>query len=186
MEDVTIIKNFLSKEESDIAFNYLLDNINWHDRLNIMYSEETVKINRKMAYVSDNIIDYSYANFYFKGELWNDTLKDIKLKIEARISAKFNSVLLNLYSNGKDEIKWHSDKEYTLGENPIIACVNLGVTRKFWFLKKDTGNKHFIEVENGDLLVMGENCQKNYLHAILKEKGVTEPRISLTYRRNFM
>ena len=64
--------------------------------------------------------------------------------------------------------------------------MNLGATRKFWFRKKESGSeKFFYEVENGDLLIMGENCQKNYLHAILKEPEVKEPRISLTYRFNF-
>ncbi len=111
------------------------------------------------------------------------TFKD---KLEKEISAKFNSVLLNLYANGKDEIKWHSDKEESLGENPVIACLNIGAKRKFWFRKKETGSdKFFYEVENGDLLIMGENCQKNYLHAILKEPDVKESRISLTYRYNF-
>lgn len=92
-------------------------------------------------------------------------------------------MLLNLYENGKDEIRWHSDKEDQLGDEPVIACVNLGATRKFHFLEKETGNKKFYNVANGDLLIMGDQCQKKFLHAILKEKDVTEPRISLTYRK---
>ena len=85
--------------------------------------------------------------------------------------------------DGKDEIKWHSDSEPQLGENPIIATVNLGATRTFRFVNKETGEKIAIPLDHGDLLMMHENCQKNYKHAILPEKSVKEPRISLTFRK---
>ena len=62
--------------------------------------------------------------------------------------------------------------------------MNFGATRKFWFLNKATNEKFYHELNNGDLLVMGENCQQNYLHAILKDSTVKEPRISLTFRFN--
>ncbi len=39
-----------------------------------------------------------------------------------------------------------------------------------------------ILMENGDLLIMLDNCQENWLHAILKEKEIKDPRISLTFR----
>jgi len=59
----------------------------------------------------------------------------------------------------------------------------LGATRKFWLQeKKENGQRWNIPLANGDLLFMEKNCQKNLLHAILKEKDVKDPRISLTFR----
>lgn len=107
----------------------------------------------------------------------------------------FNSVLLNLYADGKEEIRWHSDKEDQLGERPVIACINLGAGRKFSFLRKGLAGESDLEdegqkgeridffVEHGDLLLMTEECQERWLHAILKDKSVKEPRISLTFRK---
>jgi len=182
-EDVYLIKSFLV--ETGDHFDYLLNNMKWIDELNILDSDDKVKIKRKMAYVFEKPVIYNYAKFWFQGEVWNPCLTYIKERVEEHTGKEFNSVLLNLYEDGRDEIKWHSDKEDTLGDNPVIACVNLGATRKFWFLNKDTGEKSFVEVADGDLLVMTEDCQENYLHAILKEKEVTTPRISLTFRYNF-
>ena len=140
-----------------------------------------------MAYVSDQgvsrSLDYTYSKFTVKGQTWTPELLEIRDFLFDKLNIKFNSVLLNLYEDGKDEIKWHSDKEEILGENPVIACVNTGATRKFWFLEKATGIKTPWTVSDRDLLIMGENCQRNYLHAILKEKEVLEPRISLTFRK---
>lgn len=182
MNDISLYKGFLQDHKQ--YYDKILEGITWHSELQTDKGD-LIKINRKMAYVFEQPIVYKYANLSLQGQIWTNTLLVIREKIEepaVTFGAKFNSCLLNLYETGKDEIRWHSDKEPQLGENPVIACVNLGHARTFWFLKKSTGEKIPYLVEGGDLLVMGPNCQKNYLHAILKEKETTGPRISLTYR----
>lgn len=202
MEDITVIKGFLSKKTTKELFDELMEKVKWHDELISTIDESKVKINRKMAYIfgygegSEYDMDYAYANLKFKSQRWNGLPSLVRLNSQLYYILSpiysalivdqfdFDSVLLNLYKDGKDEIKWHSDKELILGPKPIIACINLGATRKFWFRRKENGSlKFFHEVEDGDLLIMGENCQTNYLHAILKESDVKEPRISLTFRK---
>lgn len=188
MEDIQVIKEFLSESEREGLFLLLTKHTQWHEELFIVGTNQTQtkKIKRKMAYVSETPTMYRYANLEFPGTVWSMPLLGIVDRLGKVTGKEFNSVLMNYYKNGRDEIKWHSDKEETLGENPVIACVNLGATRKFWFKKIGHGNKPFFhEVADGDLLIMGENCQKNYLHAILKEPDVVDPRISLTYRYNY-
>jgi alkylated DNA repair dioxygenase AlkB len=186
MEDITLIKGFLSPGERMAPFRELSEKVNWHEELTSTIDGSKVKINRKMAYIYKDEVDYTYANLTFKGEKFVrfPHLCSVLDKLCYADRYDFNSVLLNLYKDGKETINWHSDKEEIIGPNPIIACINLGATRKFWFRKKEKGSeKFFYEVEDGDLLVMGENCQTNYLHAILKEPEITEPRISLTFRK---
>ena len=186
MEDIKVVKRFLSEGVSKFLFEYLEENIKWHDTLKIIESDETRKIKRKMAYCSEEPVMYQYANLEFMGEYWHYPLEIINQLLAYEGNFIFNSVLLNMYADGKDEINWHSDKEPSLGDNPIIACVNLGATRKFWFRKKEPNSeKFFHELSDGDLLIMGQDCQANYLHAILKESEIKEPRISLTYRYNY-
>lgn len=192
MEDINIYRSFLPQDTCKIFFEILNNSIPWNDKRLTPTGE--IKINRKMAYYSEKGGPYNYAGMELEGHNLSDSpkitgshgsvniLEYIRKSIELGLHIELNSVLLNLYENGKSEIRWHSDKESQLGEAPIIPCINLGATRKFWFLEKSTGNKFYHEVSSGDLLMMGPNCQKNYLHAILKDKEVTEPRISLTYR----
>lgn len=180
MEKIVLIEGFLKKEETSELFNSLYRNISWKDELTAIDGSK-VKIKRKMSYVYDTIVNYKYAKLSFYGETWIPELALLRDKLNNKYG-KFNSVLLNLYKNGKDEIKWHSDKEKELGENAVIACINLGATRKFWFLNKESGEKSSVFVRDGDLLIMEAGFQEEYLHAILLEKEVKEPRISLTFR----
>lgn len=186
MEDIKVIEKYLPADKADGIFKYLLADIKWNSAVFTKNDNTKIELHRKVAYVSDSPTNYEYANFYFAGETWNDLLWNLKRDLEFATGHSFNSVLLNLYNDGKDEIKWHSDKERTLGDNPVIVCVNLGASRKFWFREKTYNSEKFYKtVNNGDLLIMGEDCQKKYLHAILKEPEVKDPRISLTFRYNY-
>lgn len=189
--DITYIPSIISPERADQCFRALKDGISWTDHV-IAESGEKVKLNRKMAYIADTVKPYFYNKLKFEtpNGSW-DTLPNpasgmmmyLKSLAERYTKSKFNSVLLNFYKDGRDEIKWHSDKEFCLKDRPVIACINLGATRKFWLQeKKPNGARFFHTLNAGDLLVMNVHCQENFLHAILKEKVVTEPRISLTFR----
>jgi alkylated DNA repair dioxygenase AlkB len=181
MTDITILKSFISKENAGICFASLYKNIKWTGA-RLTQSGKIIKIRRKMAYFSDNGETYNYAGLELEGNKWTNVLAYLRNLVSQKLNHAFNSVLLNLYEDGRDEIRWHSDKEPQLGDNPIIPCLNLGASRNFWFMEKETGIKTPYLCESGDLLIMGPNCQKNYLHAILKEKEITESRISLTFR----
>ena len=50
---------------------------------------------------------------------------------EALAGQAFNSVLLNLYRDGRDSVSWHADNEPGLGQNPVIASLSLGAMRRF-------------------------------------------------------
>ncbi len=184
MDDITYIPKFLHHADANYYYNVCLNDTNWQIPVNT--EGKTSKVKRKMAYKSVSGINYNYANMTLKGEPWPLYMDDLSEHIEHRLDLEnygINSVLLNLYEDGRSEIRWHSDKEEQLGLNPIIPTLVVGSTRKFWFMNKETGEKTFYSMSHGDLLVMGPNCQQNYLHAILKESEVKEPRISLTFRK---
>jgi alkylated DNA repair dioxygenase AlkB len=181
--DFSYHPGFLVPEFATSLFGLLEKQITWHTEL-LADDGAIVPIKRAMAYASDVSTTYRYAGLSFSGQEWLLPLLDVKAKLENETNYRFNSVLLNKYQDGKDEIRWHADKEPQLGPNPVIATVNIGESRTFHLLNLETKEKTQILLHNGDLLLMLENCQQNYVHAILKEKHVTEPRISLTYRLN--
>jgi len=185
MEDIRLVKNYLDKDKADWYYTYLERNVNWISNLSTIDGNVPIRIKRSMAYMSDTPVMYKYANLQFQGILWDEEIKDLNYTLSLDLGYKFNSVLLNKYKNGKETINWHSDNEESLGDSPVIACINLGASRNFSFRSKEEDSVPFhYEVNHGDLLVMGEECQRKYKHAILKDSSVTESRISLTFRFN--
>lgn len=176
-----LIKNSLPKST---LLNYLDEikyDVKWNETAIMPDGKETI-LPRLMAYVSDSGEVYSYANLTIKGSKWNKTTLEIKRLVESATNHKFNSCLLNWYRDGKDKIGWHSDKEKQLGENPVIVAFNLGDSRTFHFRRKENREeKYSILLEAGDILIMDQECQKLWEHAILPEDKKGQ-RISLTFR----
>jgi alkylated DNA repair dioxygenase AlkB len=140
-------------------------------------------IPRLTAWYGDQGKSYTYSGIEQHPEHWNPTLKLIKSKIEQIAQVSFNSVLLNLYRDGKDSVSWHSDDEPELGENPIIASVSFGATRRFSLRNKHSKNhKIDIDLASGSFLLMQGETQHFWQHQIAKTAKEIQPRINLTFR----
>ena len=114
---------------------------------------------------------------------WNETLSEIKKKVEKISESSFNACLANLYRDGKDSNGWHADNEKELGKNPIIASLSFGATRTFKLKHLQTNEKIDIELTTGSLLIMGGEMQHYWKHQIPKTKKFKAPRINLTFRK---
>lgn len=78
---------------------------------------------------------------------------------------------------------WHADKERELGQNPVIASLSLGATRRFLLRHNRTRETVSLELENGSLLVMRGSLQHHWRHCVPKDSAGTGSRINLTFRR---
>ena len=76
-----------------------------------------------------------------------------------------------------------ADDEKELGNQPVIASLSLGATRKFVLKHKKTQDKVELYLESGQLIVMHGETQKYWKHTVTKTKTVLEGRISLTFRQ---
>ena len=175
--------NFIEEEITNNWFNILLDpkNINWQQEQMKMFGK-TLKFPRLTAWYGDKDKVYSYAGLTFHPNDWTPTLLEIKKIIEPICDTSFNSVLLNLYRNGNDSMSWHADCEKELGQNPIIASVNLGAAREFQMQHNKTKQKESIVLENGSLFVMQGPMQHFWKHQLPKRKNINQARINLTFR----
>ena len=109
---------------------------------------------------------------------------DLREEISDAAGERFNSVLANLYRDGRDGMGWHSDDEPELGGQPVIASLSLGATRRFVLKHRhDPERKLAIELPAGSLLVMAGDTQRNYRHALPKTARPIGARINLTFRR---
>lgn len=183
MKCIDYYNDFLSKEFADECLK-VLSSLDYTSELTTLDGEK-VNVPREMIYLSDEAVDYPYANLILKGKSWNEIkiVSDLKDMIESKTGAKFNGVLMNKYRDGNDTINWHSDSEKQLGEKPTIASLNLGAERIFKFkLKEDKKIKNEFLLEHGSLFIMKDDCQEKWLHSIRRDSSVKTERLNLTFR----
>lgn len=181
--EVLVYPQFFGREESDRFFAQLQSNLEWRQDLIRVFGRE-VRIPRLNAWYGDEGKTYTYSGNSMSPLLWTPTLTLIKERIEKEIGLNFNSVLANLYRDGKDSVSWHSDDEPELGINPVIASVSFGETRRFQLRHKS--NKELKKVEialtHGSLLIMKGATQHYWKHQIPKTAKKIGARINLTFR----
>jgi alkylated DNA repair dioxygenase AlkB len=175
------IPNFFGMGQSDLFFKALLNEIEWKQEEMIMYGK-SIKFPRLTAWYGDNDKPYTFSGITLSPKRWTNVLKKIKREIELKAETTFNSVLLNLYRDGNDSISWHTDAEKELGENPVIASVNFGATRKFQLRHKETNENIELYLCHGSLLIMKGELQHYWQHQVPKTKKRVGERINLTFR----
>ncbi|MEG4423572.1 alpha-ketoglutarate-dependent dioxygenase AlkB [Microcoleus sp. D3_18_C1] len=180
--EVIFYPNFFSIEESDRLFSDLYSSINWKQDIIHFYGKK-IPLPRLTGWYGDEGKSYTYSGIEQHPDPWTPTLKLIKSKAEEISKVTFNSVLLNLYRDGKDSVSWHSDDEPELGKNPIIASISFGATRRF-SLKHKISKDYKIDINllNGSLLLMKGETQHCWQHQIPKTSKFVGPRINLTFR----
>jgi alkylated DNA repair dioxygenase AlkB len=180
--EVIYLPSFLGTTASADLFQNLLDQTPWQSDSITLFGK-THPQPRLTAFYGAEELSYSYSNIKMKANSWTSTLLELKSEIEEKAVTTFNSVLLNLYRDGKDSNGWHADDEKELGINPIIASITLG-SERFFHLKhvKNPEYKCKIKLEHGSLLLMKGSTQHFYKHQIPKTMQAVGPRINLTFR----
>ena len=180
--EVILYENFFELEDSNQLFQELYSDIKWRQETIKMFGKCN-PIPRLSAWYGDEGKSYIYSGIEHHPESWTPALLIIRNKIEEVSQFKFNSVLLNLYRDGKDRVSWHSDDEPELGKNPVIGSVSFGATRRFYLKhKQDKERKVAIDLSHGSFLLMRGETQHYWQHQITKTAKVVSPRINLTFR----
>lgn len=162
-------------------FKELYKIIPWESRTIQVFGKQHLQP-RQVAWYGDPGRGYKYSGVIMNVRPWIPPLDLLKRICEEKSGASFNSLLLNLYRDGKDKVSWHSDNEKELGKEPCIASLSLGAVRKFRFRHRYTKEIASCSLPAGSLVVMSGLCQINWEHEIPKQEGVTDPRINLTFR----
>jgi alkylated DNA repair dioxygenase AlkB len=114
---------------------------------------------------------------------WTPELIAVKERAEAAAGTIWNSLLLNLYRDGRDSIGFHADDEPELGTNPMIGSISLGAERRFVLKHPASGETLEFNLPHGSLLVMGGTSQHHWRHGVPKTARPVGPRINLTFRQ---
>jgi len=180
-------RNFVPAEQRAAIFRTLLAETPWRETELHIYGRR-VKMPRMTCWFGDAGAVYTYSGVRNDPLPWTPKLTAMLADVQRATGATFNSVLLNLYRNGKDYMSWHRDDEKELGPSPVIASVSLGASRRFDFRRKRADERatrptKSFELADGSLLVMSGDTQRKWQHSIPKSGRADEPRINLTFRR---
>ena len=180
--DLTFSRTWRESESED-WMECLRKEIEWEQH-RIKIFGQWVDCPRLSAWYGDPGAMYSYSSLSLTPKAWTPTLLEVRNQLAETIERPFNSVLLNLYRNGNDSMGWHSDDEWELGLNPVIASISLGDSRMMKFRhRSDPGvSKFALELSTGSLLIMAGTTQKFWQHEIPKTKKSVGERLNITFR----
>lgn len=177
--NLTHHKGWLPKPEAD-AFLAQARNLAWTQKDILLFGKRvpqprlTVSLGRA----------YTYSGLAHPETPMPDWLTALLDRVRDLTGVAFNSVLGNLYRDGKDSIGWHADDETGLGPDPVVASLSFGGTRVFQTRPtRDRTPITSTPLGHGDLLIMPAGFQARFQHALPKSSKPTQERISLTLRR---
>src|SRR5215510_1997849 len=119
---------WLGAAEADRLLQGLREEIAWENHRIRLFGREHASP-RLSCWIGDPGTAYRYSGALFEPRPWPALLGPLRERLCAQLGVGFNSVLANLYRDGRDCMGWHSDDEPELGTTPVIASVSLGATR---------------------------------------------------------
>jgi alkylated DNA repair dioxygenase AlkB len=156
--------------------------IPWEQHRVKIYGRE-IDSPRLSCWIGDPEAHYAYSGTRYVPHPWPETLRTLKAEVESACDARFNSVLANLYRDGRDSMGWHADDETELGAEPVIASLSLGAERRFCLRDRAEKRQRLaLNLAHGSLLLMAGATQRNYQHALPKTARPLGPRLNLTFR----
>lgn len=182
MSHYELHKDFLYKNEADKLLDFLENQVPW-GQVKYFKPQRGYVITPRLTWVAGFHSETLYSLSKHHPNPIPDFLLPLKDLIEDFLNTNFNFILFSKYRNENDSITYHSDDESFLGKNPTIASLTLGDSRPFILKNKKTKESSTFDLSHGDLFVMKNNCQKDFFHAVPKQKEPCGIRYSMTFRR---
>jgi alkylated DNA repair dioxygenase AlkB len=155
------------------------------DRIILENCHEYVE-RRKTTWVSESGSIFQYSNKVMTTvatEMPRYTTQ-IRNRIRDILGVHFDSVLINIYPDGKSGMHYHSDPLYDeWTTNSVI--VSFGDARTLIYRRlANKEEKYPIEFANGDIVYMFDNCQDLFDHCVKTAKRAEDcgPRLSLVFK----
>lgn len=181
--DVALVPGWLAPAQADALFAQLHAAIAWETHRMHLFGRLR-DAPRRSAWIGDPGAAYAYSGTRFQPRPWPHALRAVRARLAGELHGEFNSVLANLYRDGRDCMGWHSDDERALGPQPLIASLSLGAVRRFVLRhRRDASVRLALDLAHGSLLLMRGATQAHYRHALPRTAKPVGPRINLTFRR---
>jgi alkylated DNA repair dioxygenase AlkB len=177
------LTQFCDVADADRWFARLHDEIVW-ERHHLRIFGREVASPRLSSWVGDADAVYRYSGTRFEPHAWTPALAELRDWLFIQAAESCNSVLCNLYRDGRDSMGWHSDDEAELGAEPMILSFSFGGVRRFRLRhRKQPHLRLELDLPSGSLLRMAGATQQFYRHDLPKTARPVAARINLTFRR---
>ena len=174
-------QRWLAPADADRLLAAVRDELAWEQREIVLFGRRVLQP-RMIAWAG--ALAYRYSGQTLEARPFTPSVQALLAAVNDAAGVPFNHVLVNRYRDGQDSMGKHADAEPELGEDPTVATVSLGATRRFVIEprhRRDGAPRSF-DLEHGSFLVMGGDCQAHHRHGIPRQPAVTAERISLTFR----
>src|SRR5262249_23038561 len=142
----------------------LLGELDWEEQRFTIYGR-SMPMPRLIAMYGP--VGYRYSGVVHPARAMSPRLGMIREQVEALTGHAFNSVLANLYRDGRDSVGWHRDDDYAHGAQPDIASVSFGAVRRF-DVRDGAGGSHTVDLEPGDVLLISGDAIARWWHRVPK------------------
>lgn len=176
----TLVGDFLDPAASLEHFDGLLAELAWEEQRFTIYGR-TMPMPRLIAMYGP--VGYRYSGVVHPPRPLTPRLDAIRRRVEEATGKPFNSVLANLYRDGRDSVGWHRDSDYAHGGQPDIASLSFGATRRFEVRDRDGRSRAAVDLESGSLLLMRGDAVARWHHRLAKTSRPVGPRVNLTFRQ---
>jgi len=184
MNHYQYLPGFLYEDEANWLYAKLLQEIPWR-QVKYYKPERGLVVTPRLTWCCGFHTSNKYP-IYLPDKIFPQDIPEwllpLKHLVEEKLEVDFNFMLFSYYRDGKDSIAFHSDDEKFLGSNPTIASITVGASRPFLLKEKSSKKTESFDLSNGDLFVMQNDCQQNYMHSVPKI-DTTLPRLSITFRK---
>jgi alkylated DNA repair dioxygenase AlkB len=99
---------------------------------------------------------------------WRLTLQSA-IRLTEEYGVSHDGLWINFYRDHRDSTGWHGD--WPTCKRPVctVPVLSLGAPRRFLIKPRSDGRSMGITARNGDLIVMGGRCQRDWLHSVPKQ-----------------
>lgn len=194
------IPNFLDNSTLNNITNYLYSVNDWKSGKS--NHGNIIKRKQKWFQMNNHYFCKKWTDRYdrWTSHNYDNTLLNLQSTIQKECNSylsditipNINSILINYYKDGNDEIAFHKDNQISFGEYPTICILSIGAKRDLHFQRTICNklNRNFDQthmnrkytLENNSLFIMGGSAQKYWAHGIPTKINETNPRWSLTFR----
>lgn len=153
-------------------FDVLLADAPWEQRERHVYDRTVLEPRLVAAWTGDDLAHLPAR------------LADIRAAVSDHYRVAFDSVLVNLYRDGRDGVAWHGDTVRKRLPEAVVVTVGLGERRRF-LLRPGSSGPAALELTTGqgDLVVMGGRTQHEWQHTVPKAARAGA-RMSVTMRHS--
>lgn len=180
-------RHFVEPEHAQSVTDYLRQNFNFEDleKIEIHERDAVPIIPWKMNFLSRRLARLNkFSSHHGRNcEAFPDMLTLME-KVSDKLNTQFDVCVCLYYPDGNEYLDFHSDYP-AFGPVNKIASLSIGAERPFIIRERDNRERISLELklEDRSLLVMGDNFQNLYEHALVKQPHIKSPRFNFTFRQ---